>query len=170
MRQYFARETKRGYAPLSLYTTAARTYPCKERNRAAFIHVYLQYVSVIRFEPVQKLTTKRIRKMKFGKISILPSTLFSPKSNNFFRQFSHKSHITTSYLLDDISANLQDTNNINLEIRNARINKPSLPNWPSPLERLVRARSKGWEGWNSSPTPSLSLFPRVLRAHKCART
>lgn len=170
MRQYFARETKRGYAPLSLYTTAARTYPCKERNRAAFIHVYLQYVSVIRFEPVQKLTTKRIRKMKFGKISILPFTLFSPKSNNFFRQFSHKSHITTSYLLDDISANLQDTNNINLEIRNARINKPSLPNWPSPLERLVRARSKGWEGWNSSPTPSLSLFPRVLRAHKCTRT
>lgn len=68
MRQYFARETKRGYAPLSLYTTAARTYPCKERNRAAFIHVYLQYVSVIRFEPVQKLTSIVYEKNKKNEI------------------------------------------------------------------------------------------------------
>lgn len=158
-------------------------YLCTQRQqerirakREIALHLYTYIYSTFQlfasnlFKSWRALSTKRIRKMKFGKISILPSPLFSPKSNNFFRQFFHKSHITTSYLLDDISANLQDTNNINLEIRNARINKPSLPNWPSPLERLVRARSKGWEGWNSSPTPSLSLFPRVLRAHKCTRT
>lgn len=74
----------------------------REKSRCIYTRI-----STVRFsyslrtcsEVDEHCLTKRIRKMKFGKISILPSTLFSPKSNNFFRQFSHKSHITTSYLL-----------------------------------------------------------------------